>query len=157
MLSRCQVCLYTCALTQGSLELRAFRKRSMQPFCRTVTPTSSLLADSRKRVIAVNILTSSMSGLDSSTETNKHGYCQDIIMSYSVIITCRNTLLTWLWVLEYRCQTAPHKAGPLCLHALHPGQWGGNGGLDALEGSWHGHGHQVVSSLNCSFPQHPRD
>ncbi len=63
-----QLCLYTQVLTQGSLELRAFRKRSMQPFCRTVTPTSSLLADSRKSVIAVNILTSSMSGLDSSIQ-----------------------------------------------------------------------------------------
>lgn len=60
------LCLCTCELTQGSLELRAFRKWSMQPFCRTVTPTSSLLADSRKSVIAVSILTSSMSGLDSS-------------------------------------------------------------------------------------------
>lgn len=49
--------LCTKVLTHGSLELRAFRKQSMQPFCRTVTPTSSLLADSRKSVIAVNILT----------------------------------------------------------------------------------------------------
>lgn len=40
----------------------------MQPFCRTVTPTSSLLADSRRSVIAVNILISSKSGLDSSKE-----------------------------------------------------------------------------------------
>lgn len=43
----------------------------MHPFCRAVTPTSSLLADSRKSVIAVNILTSSMSGLDSSTGIHK--------------------------------------------------------------------------------------
>lgn len=59
-------------LTDESLELRPFWKRSMQPFCRTVTPTSSLLADSRKSVIAVNILTSSMSGLDSSAEICKY-------------------------------------------------------------------------------------
>lgn len=65
--------------------------------------------------------------------------------------------LTWLRILKYRCQAAPHKAGPLRLHALHPGYWGGEDGLNALEGSCHRHWHRVVRSLYCSFLQNAGD
>jgi len=57
----------------------------------------------------------------------------DVTMSLEGTNT-RSHLLAWLRVFEYRRQAAPHKAGPLCLHALHPGQWGGDDGLDALQG-----------------------
>lgn len=47
------------------------RKRSMQPFCKVVTPRSSELADNRKRVMAVSMLTSSKLGRDSSGDEGR--------------------------------------------------------------------------------------
>lgn len=107
--------------------------------------------------MAVSMLTSSMSGLDSSNEQHRR---ETPINTRPFLFTLKSGLegfLTRLRVLQHGRQAAPHKAGPLGLQALHLSQWGREDGLDGLQGRRHGHGHRTVHSLHRRFPQHPRD
>lgn len=58
-------------LTQGSLEFSAFLNLFIHPFCKDCTPIISVLADQRKRAIAVSMLTSSRTGLEVSEKKTK--------------------------------------------------------------------------------------